>query len=197
MSKSQACAASANGSSSSSLVHPTGTLILTEATPRKRGSLHVVSGEAALAEFSRGGLEVPDCTLDAFTEALTRENHTLTRALTDPRLLSGIGNAYSDEILHAARLSPLTLTSRLQPDDVARLWSATRETLTMWSARLREQNGAGFPTHRRRRQRVQRLPHVPDRRQTARGPRHVAPAQERLAQEPGRMGGARSGAAPH
>jgi formamidopyrimidine-DNA glycosylase len=124
---------------------PNGVLVLTEASPKKRASLHVVAGEAGLAAFDRGGLDVLQASLPAFTEALTRENHTLKRALTDPRLFSGIGNAYSDEILHAAGLSPLTLTSRLEPDQIDRLWTATRETLTRWTARLREQARDTFP----------------------------------------------------
>ena len=124
---------------------PDGTLVLTEAGTKKRASLHVVRGETALAAHDRGGLEVLDAGLDAFGEAVTRENHTLKRALTDPRLLSGIGNAYSDEILHRARLSPLTLTSRLTGEEIARLHAAVRDTLVDWIARLRAQAGDGFP----------------------------------------------------
>jgi formamidopyrimidine-DNA glycosylase len=124
---------------------PNGVLVLTEASTKKRASMHVVDGEAALSAFVRGGLEVMGATLEQFTEALTRENHTVKRALTDPTLFSGIGNAYSDEILHAARLSPLKLTSRLQADETARLWRAVKETLDAWTARLRAQTGDKFP----------------------------------------------------
>jgi formamidopyrimidine-DNA glycosylase len=124
---------------------PNGVLVLTEASTKKRASMHVVHGHAALSAFRRGGLEVMDATLEQFTEALTRENHTVKRALTDPTLFSGIGNAYSDEILHAARLSPLKLTTRLDADELARLWHAVRETLDAWTARLRAQAGDTFP----------------------------------------------------
>src|SRR5438309_3137258 len=115
---------------------PTGTLLLTEAGSKKRASLHLVEGRAALAAFDRGALEVLDSTLAAFTDALTCENHTLKRALTDPRLFSGIGNAYSDEILHAAGLSPLKLTKRLGDSDIRRLFEATQETLRFWLDKL-------------------------------------------------------------
>lgn len=124
---------------------PNGVLVLTEASTKKRASMHAVEGEAALSAFSRGGLEVMDATLEQFTETLTRENHTVKRALTDPTLFSGIGNAYSDEILHAARLSPLKLTSRLEADEIARLWRAVRATLDAWKTRLRVQAGDKFP----------------------------------------------------
>ena len=124
---------------------PAGALLLTEAGTRKRASLHVVRGAAALAAFDRGGLEVPESTRAAFAEALTRENHTLKRALTDPRLLSGIGNAYSDEILHRARLSPMKLTSKLDDDETTRLWGAAREVLREWTDRLRAEAGTRFP----------------------------------------------------
>src|SRR5881296_4561728 len=123
---------------------PTGTLLLTEAGSKKRASLHLVEGRAALAEFDRGALEVLDSTPAAFRQALTRENHTLKRALTDPRLFSGIGNAYSDEILHRARLSPMTLAARLDRDEVERLWEAVRAVLVEWTERLREQFGEDF-----------------------------------------------------
>jgi len=123
----------------------TGTLLLTEAGTKKRASLHLVQGQAALREFDRGGLEVAECSLEEFAEALTRENHTLKRALTDPRLFSGIGNAYSDEILHAARLSPVALTSKLTRDEVERLHRTTRETLAHWTTLLRRQAGDAFP----------------------------------------------------
>jgi len=125
---------------------PKGTLLLTEMGSRKRASLHVVEGREVLARFDPGGLEVMDATLDAFREVLSRENHTIKRSLTDPRLFSGIGNAYSDEILHRARLSPLALTSRLTEEAAARLFRATKETLADWTDRLREEVGDGFPT---------------------------------------------------
>jgi formamidopyrimidine-DNA glycosylase len=125
---------------------PNGTLFLTEAGSKRRASLHLVAGgEAALRQFDRGGLEVLDATLDAFAARLRSESHTLKRALTDPRLFSGIGNAYSDEILHRARLSPLTLTRRLTDDEVERLYVATRETLTEWTQRLLDEVGDDFP----------------------------------------------------
>ena len=126
---------------------PSGTLVLTEASSKKRASLHVVRGAAALAAHDAGGLEVLDADLSAFSAALTRESHTLKRALTDPRLLSGIGNAYADEILHRARLSPVRLTRQLGADEVARLHQATRETLREWTDRLRREAGGRFPEH--------------------------------------------------
>jgi len=122
-----------------------GTLILTEAGSKRRASLHVVQGREALAQHDRGGLEVLDASLDAFAVALRRENHTLKRALTDPHVFSGIGNAYSDEILHAARLSPFKQTQALGVEEVARLFEAARSTLTTWAARLIEETGEGFP----------------------------------------------------
>lgn len=122
-----------------------GTLFLTEAGTKKRATLHVVPGEAALAAHQPGGLEVLDAGADQFIECLRRENHTLKRALTDPRLFSGIGNAYSDEILHAAKLSPVMLTQRLTDDEAARLFDATCDTLTTWIARLRRQFAGRFP----------------------------------------------------
>jgi formamidopyrimidine-DNA glycosylase len=124
---------------------PSGTLILTEAGTKKRASLHLVRGEAALAEHSRGGLEALDADLAAFRAALTAENHTLKRALTDPRLFSGIGNAYSDEILHAARLSPVKQTRRLTDAESERLYRATQKTLADWVERLRREAGGNFP----------------------------------------------------
>ncbi len=124
---------------------PTGTLLLTEASSKKRASLNVVRGEAALAEHSRGGLEPLDATPAQFAAALTRENHTLKRALTDPRIFSGIGNAYSDELLHRARLSPVRLTSKLTPEEITRLHEATRATLLEWTERLRRETGDRFP----------------------------------------------------
>ncbi len=122
-----------------------GTLLLTEASTKKRASIHLVRTEAALADFSRGGLEVLDADLPAFREALDRESHTLKRALTDPRLFSGIGNAYSDEILHRARLSPVRLTRQLDDAERARLFDACRAVLTEWTLRLRAEAGQGFP----------------------------------------------------
>lgn len=124
---------------------PSGTLLLTEAGTKKRTTLHAVRGEAALAELDPGGVEPLTCTLAQFEEALTRRNHTLKRALTDPGLLSGIGNAYSDEILHKARMSPVKLTQRLEPEEIARLFEATRTTLTWWIEHLRRELGDSFP----------------------------------------------------
>src|SRR3984885_9735253 len=111
---------------------PNGSLVLTEAGTKRRASLHVLKGEAALEAADPGGIEVFESNLEAFRAAMTAENRTLKRALTDPRILSGIGNAYSDEILHAARLSPVTLTSKLTAEEWSRLYTATRETLLMW-----------------------------------------------------------------
>ena len=122
-----------------------GTLLLTEAGSIKRASLHLVAGEAGLRAHDRGGIDVLAADRDAFADALTRENHTVKRSLTDPRLFSGIGNAYSDEILHAARLSPLKLTSRLTEEEIARLRDATQATLRTWVERLRREAGARFP----------------------------------------------------
>ena len=124
---------------------PPGALVLTEAGTKRRASIHLVRGAEAIVQFDRGGLEPLDATRDAFAERLARENHTLKRSLTDPRLFSGIGNAYSDEILHRARLSPLKLTSRLSTEEVARLHDATRQTLAEWTDRLRAEVGDGFP----------------------------------------------------
>lgn len=124
---------------------PSGTLVLTEASPKKRASLHVVQGRDALQQFDRGGLEVEGASREQFAAVLRRENRTLKRALTDPTLFAGIGNAYSDEILHAARLSPVTLTSRLRDDEVERLRVAVVDTLRLWTARLRAEVGSGFP----------------------------------------------------
>ena len=122
-----------------------GTLFLTEAGSTRRASVYVVSGEDALTQFDRGGLEVLDTDLAAFTERLRSENHTLKRSLTDPRLFSGIGNSYSDEILHRARLSPLALSSKLSGEEISRLFDATRSILLEWTARLREETGDEFP----------------------------------------------------
>jgi len=124
---------------------PDGSLVLTEAGTKRRASLHVVKGEEGLRSTDPGGIEVFDSDLKAFMAAMTAENRTLKRALTDPRILSGIGNAYSDEILHAARLSPITLTSKLSPEEWDRLFAATRETLRMWMDRLGAEARKGFP----------------------------------------------------
>jgi len=124
---------------------PNGTLLFTEASSKKRASMLVVRGEDALRALDPGGIEPLDATLEQFHDALTRENHTVKRALTDPHLFSGIGNAYSDEILHAARLSPLKLTKSLDDAEVVRLYDAVRATLALWTDRLREQTGGGFP----------------------------------------------------
>ncbi|MEP7325998.1 MAG: DNA-formamidopyrimidine glycosylase family protein [Gemmatimonadota bacterium] len=122
-----------------------GTLVLTEAGARRRASIYLVRGEQALEDHARGGLEVLESSLAEFTEALKRENHTLKRSLTDPRLFSGIGNAYSDEILHRARLSPVRLTRQLTDPEIATLHRATRDVLTEWIDRLRRETGGGFP----------------------------------------------------
>ena len=122
-----------------------GTLFFTEASSKKRASLQLVRGEAALGALDPGGLEPLGATVEQFRAVLTRESHTLKRALTDPHLFSGIGNAYSDEILHAAKLSPLKLTRSLTDAEQLRAYDATRATLTRWVDRLREQTGGGFP----------------------------------------------------
>jgi formamidopyrimidine-DNA glycosylase len=124
---------------------PNGSLVLTEAGSKRRASLHVALGEEALRSFDAGGIDVFSSDLASFRAALTAENHTLKRALTDPRLLSGIGNAYSDEILHAAQLAPLTLTQKLKPQEWERLFAATRQTLQLWIDRLRTEANAAFP----------------------------------------------------
>ncbi len=124
---------------------PNGTLLLTEAGSQKRASLHVVRGAAGLRSLDPGGLEVLDTDLPHFSAALTSANHTLKRALSDPHLFSGIGNAYSDEILFEAQLSPLALTQKLSPEEIERLFKATQATLQRWVARLREAAGDGFP----------------------------------------------------
>jgi formamidopyrimidine-DNA glycosylase len=128
-----------------SLVMSNGILFFTEASSRKRASMQLVRGRAALSALERGGIEPLEATMDAFRDTLTRENHTLKRALTDPRLFSGIGNAYSDEILHAARLSPLKLTRSLSDEEVKRLRGATRDTLLLWIDRLRLDLDGRFP----------------------------------------------------
>ena len=124
---------------------PDGSLVLTEAGSKRRASLHVIGGEEGLRTMDPGGIDVFSSDLDAFRAALTAENRTLKRALTDPRVLSGIGNAYSDEILHAAQLSPITLTRKLDHQEWERLFAATRDTLTLWIDRLRVEAEAGFP----------------------------------------------------
>jgi formamidopyrimidine-DNA glycosylase len=124
---------------------PNGSLVLTEAGSKRRASLHLVRGEEALRSLDAGGIDVFSSDFDSFRAALTVENHTLKRALTDPRLLSGIGNAYSDEILHAAQLSPLTLTQKLMPEEWERLFAATIHTLHFWIDRLGAEASAAFP----------------------------------------------------
>jgi formamidopyrimidine-DNA glycosylase len=122
-----------------------GALAFTEAGTKRRASLHLLHGRAALDAMDPGGLEVLDGTAGEFASRLTAENHTLKRALTDPRLFAGIGNAYSDEILHRAKLSPIALTKQLSPEEINRLFAATREVLREWTARLRNQAGGAFP----------------------------------------------------
>ena len=122
-----------------------GSLLLTEAGTKKRASLHIVRGVESLAQFDRGGVELDHASLEEFAAALGRENHTLKRTLTDPRLVAAIGNAYSDEILHRARLSPFKQTATLSPEETARLFDACRTVLTEWTARLRTEAGEGFP----------------------------------------------------
>jgi formamidopyrimidine-DNA glycosylase len=128
-----------------SLVFPAGVLLLTEAGTKRRASIHLVAGSDSLREFDRGGLEVLASDESSFVARLQSESHTLKRALTDPRLFSGIGNAYSDEILHRARLSPLALTGKLTAEEITRLYQATRSTLEDWIARLRREAGETFP----------------------------------------------------
>jgi len=122
-----------------------GSLVLTEAGTKRRASLHIVRGESALRAMDPGGIEVASCTRDEFQAALTAQNRTLKRALTDPRILSGIGNAFSDEILHAAQLSPIALTHKLSSEEWQRLYSATRATLDVWIQRLQREAERGFP----------------------------------------------------
>jgi formamidopyrimidine-DNA glycosylase len=124
---------------------PHGSLVLTEAGSKRRASLHIVSGEAALEATNPGGIEVLSSDLEAFRKALTAENRTLKRALTDPRILSGIGNSYSDEILHAAQLSPVTLTQKLNSEEWNRLFTATKQTLQLWIDRMNAEAGKAFP----------------------------------------------------
>lgn len=124
---------------------PAGSLVLTEAGSQRRASLHVVAGEDGLRALDPGGIEVLDADLPTFAAVLTSANHTLKRALTDPRLFSGIGNAYSDEILHRAGLSPVALTQKLGPEEIRRLYEATRASLEDWVVRLRDEAGGAFP----------------------------------------------------
>jgi formamidopyrimidine-DNA glycosylase len=124
---------------------PNGTLLLTEAGTKKRASIHLVRGEAGLKEHDPGGLDVFDTSLEQFREALTRENHTLKRSLTDPGLFSGIGNAYSDEILHRARLSPIRLTQQMTEKEIETLYHAIRDSLSGWIERLRKERNGRFP----------------------------------------------------
>ena len=124
---------------------PQGSLVLTEAGSKRRASLHILSGEEGLRSIDPDGIDVFSSDLNSFRAALNVENRTLKRALTDPRIVSGIGNAYSDEILHAAQLSPITLTHKLKPDDWETLFTATRNTLQLWIDRLHEEAKAGFP----------------------------------------------------
>jgi formamidopyrimidine-DNA glycosylase len=124
---------------------PNGSLVLTEAGAKRRASLHLLRGEEGLKSIDPGGIDIFDSDLASFRGALTTENRTLKRALTDPRIVSGIGNAYSDEILHAAQLSPIALTQKLKPEDWERLYTATRETLKLWIDRLHGEAEEGFP----------------------------------------------------
>ncbi len=124
---------------------PSGTLMLTEASTKKRASLHLVRGEESLGQFDRGGIELFDSTLEQFAVQLRKENHTLKRSLTDPTLFSGIGNSYSDEILHRARLSPMKLTSKLSDAELERLFKAARSTVRDWIDLLRRQWSGAFP----------------------------------------------------
>ncbi|HZW91985.1 MAG TPA: DNA-formamidopyrimidine glycosylase family protein [Candidatus Eremiobacteraceae bacterium] len=124
---------------------PGGSLVLTEAGSKRRASLHVVGSEEGLHSMDAGGIDIFAADLNSFRDTLTVENHTLKRVLTDPRLLSGIGNAYSDEILHSAKLSPISLTQKLKPEEWQRLFTASRETLQLWIDRLRAEAKAGFP----------------------------------------------------
>ncbi|HSK29986.1 MAG TPA: DNA-formamidopyrimidine glycosylase family protein, partial [Candidatus Limnocylindria bacterium] len=124
---------------------PNGTLLLTEAGTRKRASIYLVRGVAALREHDPGGLEVLEASLEQFRQALTRENHTLKRSLTDPHLFSGIGNAYSDEILHRAKLSPVRLTRQITDTEIETLYYAIKDSLNEWVERLRKERGTGFP----------------------------------------------------
>jgi len=141
----RAAGAKAGGKALAAFTFDSGALVLTEAGSQHRASLHMARGEEGLGALDAGGVEVLEAGAAAFRAALTSANHTLKRALTDPRLFSGIGNAYSDEILHRARLSPVTLTSRLTAEEIGRLYVAARETLTEWVERLRAEAGGAFP----------------------------------------------------
>jgi formamidopyrimidine-DNA glycosylase len=122
-----------------------GTLVLTEAGSKRRASIHILQGEESLRAHDPGGIEPLEISFDEFVAALTKERHTLKRTLTDPHVFSGIGNAYSDEILHRARLSPVQMTTNLDPEELTRLYHATREVLVEWIERLRAETGTGFP----------------------------------------------------
>lgn len=122
-----------------------GTLLLNEAATQKRAAIHLIRGRAELAQFDKGGLEIFEATAEEFSIRLTAVNHTLKRALTDPRLFSGIGNAYSDEILHRARLSPIQFTQKMSDEQIGQFFAATREVLAEWAERLRSEIGDGFP----------------------------------------------------
>jgi formamidopyrimidine-DNA glycosylase len=124
---------------------PKGSLVLTEAGTKRRASLQLLSGEKALSSMDPGGIDIFESDIASFRAALTAENRTLKRALTDPSLVDGVGNAYSDEILHAAQLSPIAMTHKLRPDEWERLWAAARQTLELWINRLQTEAGAGFP----------------------------------------------------
>ncbi len=202
-----------------------GTLLLTEAGSKKRASIRMAAGEAALAALDPGGIEPLEITAQEFHAALTRENHTLKRALTDPHIFSGIGNAYSDEILHAARLSPLKLTSAISTEESARLHDATRATLLVWIDHLRRESNGGFPekvtafhdamavhgrfkqpcpvcgapgaAHRVCHQRVQLLCGLPDQRPPAGRPRDVPAPQRELAEDARRPLKIRTGTISH
>jgi len=176
---------------------PAGTLAFTEAGTKRRASLHLVQGKAALGAFDMGGLDVLDIDARTFRDRLLKENHTLKRALTDPRLFSGIGNAYSDEILHRARLSPIAMTQKLDAAQIDRVYEAVRTVLAEWTARhggawalpraLSRVRGAGA-AHRLRRKRDQLLRALPDRRGDPRRSGVVAPAQVELAAVDRRVG---------
>lgn len=122
-----------------------GSLVLTEAGSKRRASLHLLSGEESLRSLDAGGIEIFDSDLDFFRDRLSSENHTLKRAMTDPRMISGVGNAYSDEILHAAQLSPIAMTQKLKPEEWERLYAATRQTLSLWIDRLKAEAQKNFP----------------------------------------------------
>jgi formamidopyrimidine-DNA glycosylase len=143
--KARGAKAGRGGADLAAFEFPAGTLTLTEAGSKRRASIYLTRGAESLAEFRRGGLEVFEVTVSEFAERLRLESHTLKRSLTDPRLFSGIGNAYSDEILHRARMSPVKLTGRLTDEEIATLLDATRSVLTEWTERMRAETGDGFP----------------------------------------------------